>query len=440
MKFNRRTILKGLLAGTVIGVGLPPLEIFMNTHGTAYAGEGGDGFPKRFGLFTWGNGMLADRWIPTGEGDAWELSEQLMPLAAVKEQLTVLTGLRVAVPNIEPHHATLCGMLTGGPLILEGGDHTFGGPSIDQFLAAEIGQETLYSSIEFGSEPGNGVSHNGPFNQNPAEKSPLALFERLFGTSFTLPGDEPVVDPSLGLRRSVLDAVGEDIKALQGAVGSSDKARLEQHFEGIRAIEKRLAKLEEDPPNLASCTYPTTPEAEYPEIEGRPQLQEKNAIFCEIAALALACDQVRVFSNCFTKPLSNILFTDIPSGHHKLTHNEPGEQPMVNNITIQCMAGFATQIQALKNIEEGDGTLLDHCLVLATSDVSSGKIHSADEFPILLAGHAGGALKQGIHYRSTASENTSKVLLSICQAFGLNLSEFGKAEGRVTQGLEAIEV
>jgi hypothetical protein len=74
MKFNRRTILKGLLAGTVIGVGLPPLEIFMNTHGTAYAGEGGDGFPKRFGLFTWGNGMLADRWIPTGEGDAWELS------------------------------------------------------------------------------------------------------------------------------------------------------------------------------------------------------------------------------------------------------------------------------------------------------------------------------------------------------------------------------
>jgi len=439
MKFDRRTILKGILGGAVVTVGLPPLEFFMNSHGTAYA-EGASGFPQRFGLFFWGNGMSPSRWVPEDDGAGWTLSEQLLPLANLQDDITLVSGMRVHVPNIEPHHATACGILTGRPLILDSNGHTFPGPTIDQTVAAHIGNETLYRSLEFGAEPGSGMSHNGPWSLNPPEKSPIALFERLFGPSFQLPGEDAVVDPSLGVRRSVLDAVMGDLKKVQATVGSADKIRLEQHLEGIRALEKRLAKLEEDPPNLEACGSPNQPEAEYPDIEGRPQLKEKNQAMCDVIALALACDQTRVFSNVLTKPLTNILFTDAPAGHHNLTHDEPEPQPEVNNIVIQCIEALAYQLEALRAIEEGDGNLLEHSLVFATSDVSNGKLHSADEFPIILAGTAGGKLKKGMHLRTVANENASKVLFSICRAFGMNLADFGEEEGLVTESLSAIEV
>ena len=161
---------------------------------------------------------------------------------------------------------------------------------------------------------------------------------------------------------------------------------------------------------------------------------------CDIIALALACDQTRVFSNTLTKPLTNILFADAPAGHHNLTHDEPEPQPEVNKIIIQCMEEFAYQLEALRKIEEGDGNLLDNSLVFGTSDVSNGKLHSPHEYPIVLGGSAGGKIRTGLHVRTVANENTSKVLHSICTAFGMNISEFGEAEGLVQEGLSEIEV
>ena len=440
MKVNRRTMLKGVLGGAAVAIGLPALELFLNTHGTAYAAGGASGFPKRFGLFFWGNGMLPDRWVPVGEGDDWQLSDQLAPLLAHKEKLSVVTGTRVAVPNVEPHHATAGGILTGMPILQEPGGETFAGPTIDQILAAEIGQDTLYRSLEFGSDPGQGLSHNGPHSINPAEKSPLALFERIFGGTFALPGAEGVVDPTLALRRSVLDVVSDDILRVAGQLGKADQARLEQHLEGVRALEKRLAKLEEDPPNLEACAAPPAPAAAYEDIEGHAQLQEKNKAFSDIIAMALACDQTRVFSNYFTRPLTNVLFEGISAGHHKLTHDEPSPQPEVHEITLQCMEALSVQIESLRAVEEGDGTLLDHMVLFATSDVSNGKNHSEEEFPILLAGSCDGALKTNRHYRSPSLENSSKALLTICRAMGLNLPEFGTEEGQVSDGISDIEV
>ena len=442
MKITRRTLLKGLLGGSVVTLGLPPLELFMNSNGTAYANTTADGFPKRFGLFFWGNGVSLERWNPigTGAGADWQLSEQLAPFEAYKQWMTVVSGTRTPVPNHEPHHSTVAGVLTGHPLIMADGGHTFAAPSIDQIIAAEIGGENLFPSLEFGAKGKEGMSHNGPHSINPSEQSPFALFERVFGAGFYLPGEEAQVDPTLGLRRSVLDAVMDDIGRVNAQLGSADRIRMEQHLEGIRTLEKRLAKLEEDPPDLEACGYPPTPEEEYPDIEGRPQLQEKNQAFSDILAMALACDQTRVFSNWFTKPLTNILFQDVSMGHHRLTHDEPSPQPEVNKIVIQCMEAFATMLGSLAAVEEGDGTLLDHCLIMGTSDVSNGKNHSEEDFPILLFGGAGGSIKTDYHYRSVSNENTSKVLLSICNAMGLNRSEFGGEEGYTNSALSDIEV
>ena len=129
-----------------------------------------------------------------------------------------------------------------------------------------------------------------------------------------------------------------------------------------------------------------------------------------------------------------------PSGHHQLTHDEASPQPEVAKILLFIMTELAYFLKALDSIPEGDGTLLDHCGLLITSDVNYGRAHTLDDFPIVIAGSANGALKTGVHYRSPAAENTSKVTLTLARAMGLTLDSFGAAEGKTTSGLSAIEV
>lgn len=437
-RLSRRAMLRGMLGGSVVAIGLPAFDLFLNGNGNAYA-DGGSGFPTRFGIFFWGNGMLPQHWTPKGAGADWQLSESLKPLAALQKSITVVTGTRLEIPNNVPHFATAAGILSGRPLTKVGEDMTFSGQSIDQIIADVLGADTRFRSLEFGAGSKDGLSYNGPNSRNSAENSPHALFERLFGAGFTLPGDKPVVDPTLALRQSVLDAVVDDGKRLRAALGVNDQKRLDQHMDGIRALEKRLAKLQLSPPALAACKVPKEPLADYPDVLGRPQLLEKNAIFAELSAMALACDQTRVFSNWFTHPVNNLLFQGAPAGHHQLTHDEPADQPEVHKIVLQCVTAMAAQIAALQNVKEGDGTLLDHCAVLCCSEVSLGKTHSLEDMPIVIAGGAGGKLKTGLHYHSPASENASKVLLSLCRACGLTLPSFGADGGHVTEGLSAIE-
>ncbi len=450
---SRRTILRGLLGGAAIGIGLPPLDAFFDDHGERWLrdpfapllprrahAEGADGFPVRFGLFFWGNGTLPERWTPKGEGagDAWQLSEQLAPLAAFKKKLCVVSGTRLGVPNSVPHFAGAAGILSGRPVKLSGTDHTFGGPSIDQIIAAVAGKETRFGSLELAVE-GNGLSYNGPNSQNPVEKSPHKAFARLFGKGFTLPGEDPIPDPTVGLRRSILDAVATDCEQVRSKLGASDQLRLQAHLDAVRNLEKRLAKLEDDPPNLAACKLPTQPAESYPDIEGRPQLVVRSQIMAELAAMALACDQTRVVSHWLTHPVSNVLFKGATSGHHQLTHDEPGDQPEVHAIVLQCMQMAADYLKALDAIPEGKGTLLDHMAVLLCSEVSLGKTHSLEEMPVVIAGSASGKLKTDLHYRSKGGENTSKALMSIVRACGVDAATFGADDGLTKDGLAAIE-
>jgi hypothetical protein len=437
---SRRTLLRGLLGGAIVSIGLPPLERFLNVNGTAYAAGGDDGFPRRFGLFFWGNGILPARWTPASTAADWQLSDQLAPLQAMKSKITVVTGTKLGVPNSQPHGAGAAGLLSGMPLLLQGNNQTFAGPSIDQIIANVIGNETRFRSLEFGAAPSDGYSFNGPNSLNPPEKSANALFQRIFGQGFTMPGDTPKIDPTLALRQSVLDAIGDDIKRLEIDVGAADKQRLEQHFEGIRLLEKRLAKLQEAPPKLDACKVPKEPELEYPDIEGRPQMQLKNQVFSEMMAYTLACDQSRVFSNWFTHPVNNILFKNASTGHHELTHNEADPQPEVHKITVQIVEALAAQIAALDAVQEGAGTLLDHMVVLGCSETGLAKTHSMEEMPIVLAGSAGGKLKTGMHYRSQGGENSSKVMLSLCRAVGADLPSYGSEGGEAKSGLSAIEL
>jgi hypothetical protein len=436
---NRRHLLRGFLRGSLVSVALPPLEAFFNSSGTAYACGGA--IPRRFALFYWGNGNNPNYWVPTGEGegDEWSLSTELASLAAIKHKLSVVSGMAVKVPNTEAHLATAAGMLSGAPLQAVGTDFTFMAPSIDQVIAAELGDDSIFRSIQTGATNNSGMSYNGPSSKNPPETSPYALYELIFGSTFREPGEEGVVDPRLGLRQSVLDAVMADTAALRKRVGAADAARLDQHLDGIRDLEQRLARLQEDPPNLEACTRPSEPLAEYPDIDGRPQISAVSRAMCDLLVMALACDQTRVVSHYLTDPVSNVLFPGASAGHHNLTHDEPGDQPEVHAITSLCVEEYAYLLGAMDAVPEADGTLLDNCAVLGTTDVSKGQTHSGEDMPILIGGSACGALRTGLHYRSYTSENVSKVLLTLIRSMDITASDFGQDEGYVTDGLADIE-
>jgi hypothetical protein len=435
---SRRTLLRGVLRGGLVSIALPPLEIFFNASGTALACGGA--IPTRFGIFFWGNGMLPDRWIPSGEGEDWQLSDELAPLAPIKDVVSVVSGLSVKIPNVEPHWSGLTGLLTGMEPLPEDSSEPQG-PTLDQLIADLIGGSTLYRSLQTAAHDGvSGVSFNGPYSRNPPETDPYAFYERLFGDTFREPGEEGEVDPSWGLRRSALDAVMGDISALKLRLGASDIARLDQHLDGIRDIEQRLATLEDDPPNLESCARPDAPQGDYSDVDSRPKLPERNAIMADLMAMALACDQTRVFGHYLTDPVDDVLFEGASAGHHDLTHNEADPQDEVHAITVQCVQHFAEYIERLRAIPEGDGTLLDNCAVLGTSEISQGQTHSLDEMPILIAGSACGALRQGVHYRSYTQENASKAMLSLLRVFDISAESFGVDEAWTDESLSAIEL
>ena len=433
---SRRRFLRGLTqGGGLVCVGLPALELLAPRR--AHAGEL---FPSRFGLFFWGNGNRPERWTPIGEGDGdeWQLSEELAPLSALKEKLCVVSGMSIKVDNISPHWSGAAGMLTGRQVDGDDDDWTVYNASLDQRIAQEIGGFTLYRSLAIGIGSSQIFSYSGPNAPLPGESDPFTFYQRLFGDTFREPGEKGVVDPSLGYRRSVLDAVMGDISRLQGELGSADRARLEQHLDGVRELELRLARLEEDPPDYASCARPGEPKGDYPDIDGRPQLSAKSRVMADMLAMALACDQSRVFHFHFTPCLYGGLFEGVSDGHHNLTHNEGGDQPEVHEITLQVMDELAYLLSALDAVPEGDGTLLDNTLVMAASEVSEGQTHSLDEIPLVFAG--GHQFKKNHHYRSYTQENISRAMLSVLRAMDIPEASYGEDEAKATDSLSAIEV
>ena len=432
---DRRMVLRGLLGGAAVMLGLPVLDIFLDHHGEALAGV--DSFPQRFGVWFWGNGIGADPslWVPSGTGSSYTLSPILMPLAPVQSDITVVSGLQVLTPNTTPHGTGPAGILTGARV---GSDGSTNAATLDQIIADQIGGTTLNRSLEISVDPVTTTpSYSAPGKSNPPETSPAALFNTLFGPTFRAPGSNVPPDPKLGLRQSVLDAVGGDAKALRVRLGSADQQRLDQHMASVRDLEQKIATLEAAPPVLAACHMPAAPQPSYPDQGGFPQLSAVSRAMSDIMALSLACDQQRVFTFQFSHPVNNLLYHGATEGHHQLTHDELGEQPTVQSILQQILTEAAYFIQALKSVPEGKSTVLDHCTVLFMTDCSNGKSHAVNEYPLFYAGSGNGALQTGIHYRA-AGENASKLGLTLLNAFGVAATSFGSDEGLVTQGLPAL--
>jgi hypothetical protein len=284
------------------------------------------------------------------------------------------------------------------------------------------------------------ISHNGPDSTNPPELDPRALFDRLFASGAPAGGASSAVQQALrALRASVLDTVISDLGALQQRVGVADRLRLEQHTESIRAIERRL---QSDPAMGAlQCEDPTAP-AEITSENNREPLAERLDAMGDLLALAMSCDLSRVFSIQWSGSAGGPVFWQVGASraHHDLSHDGDATQEVIEQITIFSMEQLAGLLGKFRDTPDGAGNLLDSMALLATSDCSDGTAHSVSDYPIVIAGRAGGALVHpGVHYATESREHTNRVLLTLLRSVGVELAELGEDDFVETSGLSALE-
>lgn len=430
MTMRRRTLLRGLFHGSAVTVALPFLDCFLDGSGQALAATG-ERIPTRFGTYFWGCGLTKALYLPKSTGQNYEATPQLAALEPYRKKINLISGLRAFAddhPNIQ-HWTGVASISTG---MAPAADRQFQCETIDQTIANAIGRGTRFKSIEASCSGNKSESYSslGGLNTNPAESTPLALYTRLFGPGFQDPSNgnwKP--DPQVMLEQSALSVVSDERKAMMQSLGASDKARMDQYFTSVRELEQTMAAELQRPDIVAKVTIPQAP-GEMPVNKSVPVLRNVVPQMAKLVALGLATDQTRVVNVALAEPASTIFMPGDSKPFHQATHEEPidpslGYQPVTSKFSTYSMEFFADVVKALDEIKEGDGTLLDHSLVLAYTDTGFAKLHTLDDIPMLTAGSASGRIKTGYHIAGEGGPVT-RVGLTVQQAMGLSLESWGK--------------
>lgn len=439
---NRRRFLRGTLGGAAVSVGLPFLDVFLNTNGDALAATGAP-LPRRFGTWFFGCGMNPERWNPRTVGAQWELTPELLPIGPMRDRMNILSGYSVLLNGEanQVHRTGVFGALCGGaPKTAD----TVVGPTLDVLISDAIGTRTRFRSLEMAAtgNPRHSNSLRDVSSVNPAEPSALGLYTRIFGPGFSDPNAADFTpDPGVLIRQSSLSIVAEDRKRLERMLGQSDRARLDQYFTGLRQLEQQLALQLQKPPPLEACSIPGAP-VDLPLNTEIDNVMANHALMAQTLALALACDQTRVFNMQFSDRASSLRMPGTTDTHHTLTHEEPrdatlGYQPNATVFVLKGMEAWTSFVQTLDAIPEGDGTLLDNCLVMAHSETSEANSHSVVGLPFMTAGRAGGRLRTGLHV-SGVGESASRVGLTMQQAMGLNVAQWGTDQNKTDRPITEI--
>ncbi|MCS7045194.1 MAG: DUF1552 domain-containing protein [Gemmataceae bacterium] len=432
---SRRTMLQGM----GVSLALPWLEAMGPL--TAWAEAPARRAPNRMAFFYVPNGVHMPDWTPRGEGALGELPRILEPLTPFKDHLLVLTGLtadkaRANGDGPGDHARAMAAFLTGcQPRKTDGADIR-AGVSVDQVAAARIGDQTRLSSLEIGCDPsamaGNcdsgyscvyssTISWRSPTTPMPKLVHPRQVFERLFGN--TGGTDRARREQN---RRSILDFVREDSANLRNRLGANDRRKLEEYFAAIRDIEERIARASRLP-------QPTPPDIQVPGTI--PSYAEHLRLLADLLVLAFQTDSTRVATFVFANEGSNrsYSFIGVPEGHHDLSHHEnnPVKQGKIRQINIFHMQQFAYFLNKLKNTQEGDGTLLDHCMVVYGSGNSDGNRHNHDDLPILLAGKGCGNLRSGRHVRYRRETPLNNLWLALLDRMDCPVDRLGDSTGRL---------
>lgn len=434
-KTSRRQVLRSMMGGGVVSLTLPFLDCFLNGNGTALAS--GAPIPVRFGTWYWGMGHTPERAVKvkTQTSPGIEFLQETQALIPHKDKMTYFGNFNMPLDGRSnyTHHSGWVINRTGSAPEASG---DIPAPTLDLLIADEIGAGTRFRTLDVTSVSlaRENYSARNTYNRAAAEVDPVALYDRIYGPEFADPNKADFKpDPVVRLRKSVLSAFAEETKDYMKTLGAADKQRMDQYFTSIREIENQLAlQLQKPEPNEA-CVVPQRPgamaEDEVIKVREMDSVVETHKIMSKILAMAVACNQTRVFNMVFTDNFANVRRVGETYTHHLLTHEEVidpqiGYQPLTYWFNERAMEGMATYIETLESIPEGDGTLLDNCLIFATSETNYARLHTIDGVPVYLIGGAGGRIKQGM-YVAGGGDPITRVGLTTMQVMGVPIQTWG---------------
>ncbi|MEE8350106.1 MAG: DUF1552 domain-containing protein [Acidobacteriota bacterium] len=439
----RRTFLRGI--GTTLA--LPLLDSMVPALAAAPAAQP----PTRLSFVYVPNGMIMDQWTPTTLGSNYELPSILEPLASFRNDMLVISGLAHntgwALEGEGPgeHARASATFLTGvHPKKTEGADLR-SGTSIDQIVAREFRKHTQLASLEVALDStevvgtcdtgyscaySNTLCWSSPTTPVPMENKPRAVFERLFG-------DSASTDPAerrarLRKERSILDLVTQDVARLQTGLGPKDRAKLVEYLDSIRDIERRIQIAEDQ-------SARELPSVERP-VGMPPTFSAHCKLMMDLQVLAYQTDMTRVITFMMGREQNTRVYDElgIKDAYHPLSHhqNDPDKIAQVHQIDILHSQMFAYFLEKMRSTKDGDGSLLDHSIIVYGSSLSDGNLHVHNDLPILLVGGGSGRINGGRHIRYPDDTPTTNLFLTLLDKLGIRLENFGDSNGR----LELLEV
>jgi hypothetical protein len=432
---HRRSFLKGM--GAVVA--LPVLDAM--TPALARAAQA----PVRLAFTYVPNGIVMNDWTPAAEGAAYEFTRIMKPLEPFRKDMLVLSGLAhrngAALGDGPGDHARAgASYLTGVHPRKTAGADIQNGISVDQIAAQHIGDQTRFASLELGCDDSrtigncdsgyscaytNSLAWRGPATPMPPETNPRLVFERLFGDIDTSLSPE-VRARRLRYRRSILDLVSERTSQLSSDLGPSDKRKLDEYLTSIREIERRIERAEQDMTHLTpGIDKPTGVPVEYPDYV--------NLMF-DLQLIAFQTDQTRIVTMMMGREGSMRTYPEIgiPDPHHPLTHHRGNPDwiekvTQVNSLHVKLFAGF---IDKLKSTPDGDGSLLDHSMIVYGSGLSDGNRHAHDDLPIVMFGRGGG-FRMGSHMVYPKQTPMTNLFLTLLDRMGVPSEKIGDSTGQI---------
>ena len=423
----RRTFLRGLGAT----IALPWLDSMVPAFGASTDA------PLRLAYVYVPNGIMREEWLPATAGAGFESTPVLKEFAPFREQMLVLSGLDGGTQFVGGHVRGSSMWLTGSEPKQSLND-VHSGVSVDQIIAKEFGKQTQLPSLELcienatelaGQSAGgysaaytNTIAWRTPTTPLPMEHRPRAVFERLFGDGESTSPEARLA--RIHKQRSILDFVEKDASRVLADLGPNDRGKLAEFLDAIRDVELRVQKAEEQSSR------------ELPEMQrpiGIPAYEEHVKLMFDLQLLAFQTDLTRVSTFMLAREYSELVYSALghTEPHHPLTHHRgiPQRMKQAGEVNVYHARLFAQFLEKMRSAREGDGSLLDHSMIIYGAGMGDGDIHNQWNLPIAFFGGAGGRVKGGRHIQSPKKTPFSNLHVTILNLAGISTEKFGLSTG-----------
>lgn len=431
---SRRTVLRGMGAS----LSLPLLDA-MVPAGTALAATAAKPV-KRLGFVFMPMGADMTRWTPRSEDTLDELSPILESLAPVRDRVTAFTNLELQPAYPGSHATSNSAFLSAARARLTESTDYFLGTTVDQVAARAIGQETQLPSLELAMDLmqtvgqcdngyacvyQNNLSWSSPTTPLPAEAHPRLVFEKLFGEG----GSKSERQAALRKQASLLDFMREDLARVRKELGQTDRGKIDDYLDSVREVERRIQR--------AESGVEENPEPDMDRPIGVPATYGEHArLMFDLQLLAMQGDVTRVSTFQLARETSNRTYPEagVSDPHHPLSHhgNDPGKIERMSKINAFHVSLFAEYLEKLAATPEGEGTLLDHSLLLYGSGMGNPNLHDHTNLPVLVAGGASSGIRGNRHIRYENATPLANLHLTLLDRAGVRIDQFGDSDGMVS--------